>query len=262
MRVWFKRSGRSSSLGNELTAARPRPSERLVHSILASLRPQQAGTRRARLRLGYAGALTAALVGVLAATGGFAYAASAVQQAAHAVHITNNKPRVVAAAAVSSACSQYAVAPVITGMAPTAGKVGTTVTITGSHFSGNSAGTSVTFAGGVAATFDISSDTTIRTTVPAGAKTGPITLTNCKGSASTGTFKVIPPKKKHHKPHYCMVPNVRGDRFGNARKTIARHHCGVGKVKRITAGRKHKNRVIAQSPHPGKHLRQGGKVNL
>src|SRR5579884_4061783 len=113
----FKRfkQRRVSPLESELTAERPEPSARLVHSIVALLNPRGTGSRAPRLRLGYAGALTAALVGVLAATGGFAYAASAVQRAAHAVHITSSKPRVAASAAVSSACSQYAMAPVVTG---------------------------------------------------------------------------------------------------------------------------------------------------
>src|SRR5438270_3310974 len=57
--------------------------------------------------------------------------------------------------------------------APTFGQLGTGVTITGANFAG---ATAVSF-NGVAATFTESSPGTITTTVPAGATTGPITVT-------------------------------------------------------------------------------------
>ena len=138
MRSLFRRfrHARASSLEAELLAARPEPPQRLVESIVAMVRPRS-GARPARLRLGFAGGLTVALVAVAGATGGFSYAASAVAHVTRAVHVTSAKPSPAPVAAVSSACSQYAVAPIVTGIAPTSGKVGTSVVITGSNFSGD-----------------------------------------------------------------------------------------------------------------------------
>jgi cytochrome c peroxidase len=74
--------------------------------------------------------------------------------------------------------------------APTFGPVGTGVTITGTAFTG---ATAVSF-NGVAATFTVSPSGTITTTVPAGATTGPITVTT-PGSGplkTTTRFTVTP----------------------------------------------------------------------
>jgi hypothetical protein len=74
--------------------------------------------------------------------------------------------------------------------APTFGPVGTGVTITGTTFIG---ATAVSF-NGVAATFTVSPSGTITTTVPAGATTGPITVTT-PGSGpvvTTTRFTVTP----------------------------------------------------------------------
>ena len=185
------RHGRITPLEGELLAARPQPPERLVESIVAMVRPRS-GARPARLRLAFAGALTVALVAVAGATGGFSYAASAIAHATRAVHVTSAKPSPAPLAAVSSACSQYAVAPIITGIAPTSGKVGTSVVITGDNFSGDSAITSVTFSGAASASFTINSDTQLTTTVPVTAHTGVITVSNCVGSATSGTFTLLP----------------------------------------------------------------------
>ncbi len=79
--------------------------------------------------------------------------------------------------------------PPIDSFEPSNGIVGTLVTIRGSGFSTVS---DVSF-GGVAATFTAVSDTEITTNVPAGASTGPITVTNATGVTTTGTFAVIVP---------------------------------------------------------------------
>nr|WP_249355532.1 IPT/TIG domain-containing protein [Chloracidobacterium sp. D] len=80
--------------------------------------------------------------------------------------------------------------PTITSFSPTSGPVGTSVTITGTNFTGT---TDVRF-NGVAATFTVNSNTQITATVPAGATTGPITVTNPAGTATSGTnFVVILP---------------------------------------------------------------------
>jgi hypothetical protein len=76
--------------------------------------------------------------------------------------------------------------PTITSVSPNSGKVGATVTIGGTNLTG----ASVTF-NGVAAVVTASSDTSLTTTVPAGATTGTLRVANIGGAATT-TFTVIP----------------------------------------------------------------------
>jgi large repetitive protein len=79
-------------------------------------------------------------------------------------------------------------APIISGFSPTSGPVGTVVTITGTNFTG---ATAVKF-GSTSAIFNVISDTSITATVPAGAKTGKISVTNSSGTrTSRGVFKVL-----------------------------------------------------------------------
>ena len=78
--------------------------------------------------------------------------------------------------------------PTITSFTPASGLVATAVTITGTHFTG---ATIVAF-NGTPAGFTIDSDTQIQTTVPAGATTGKISVTNADGSGLSATdFTVI-----------------------------------------------------------------------
>jgi hypothetical protein len=81
-------------------------------------------------------------------------------------------------------------APTITSFTPTAGPVGTTVTITGTNLTG---ATSVKF-NGVSATITSNTATQIVTKVPTGATTGPITVTTASGTATSATnFTVTGP---------------------------------------------------------------------
>jgi hypothetical protein len=81
-------------------------------------------------------------------------------------------------------------APTITSFSPMSGPVGTTVTITGTNFTG---ATSVKF-NGVTATFIVNTATKITATVPTGATTGPISVTTAGGTAtSTSNFTVTTP---------------------------------------------------------------------
>jgi hypothetical protein len=77
-----------------------------------------------------------------------------------------------------------AVAPTVDSFDPTSGPVGTQVVITGTGFTG---ATEVSFGGTAAPGFTIDSDVQITVSVPAGATTGPITVTNPDGPGSSAT---------------------------------------------------------------------------
>jgi len=78
-------------------------------------------------------------------------------------------------------------APIITGFTPTNGSAGTEVTISGTNFIGTSA---VAF-NGVAAAFNFDSNSQIRASVPAGATTGVISVTNNNGTGSSASAFMI-----------------------------------------------------------------------
>ncbi|MGZ8612628.1 MAG: IPT/TIG domain-containing protein [Actinomycetota bacterium] len=86
----------------------------------------------------------------------------------------------------------FAAAPTITSFAPTCGPVGTSVIITGTAFQdAPSAVSAVTFNSTAATTFTVNSDTQITATVPAGATSGAIAVTDSEGTAtSTVSFTV------------------------------------------------------------------------
>ena len=78
--------------------------------------------------------------------------------------------------------------PAVSSIMPNLGNVGTVVTITGVNFTGVNA---VKFAGAVATSFTVNSDTQITATVPGGAMDGPLVLSkpNCE-DLQAGTFSV------------------------------------------------------------------------
>jgi hypothetical protein len=82
--------------------------------------------------------------------------------------------------------------PTITGFSPTAGRVGTLVTMTGTNFDPVPARNTVR-VNGTAAPVETATPTTLTARVPAGATTGPIAVTTVAGTAtSTGVFLVLP----------------------------------------------------------------------
>lgn len=83
--------------------------------------------------------------------------------------------------------------PTITSFTPPAGPTGVTVVITGTNFDPVAANNTVAF-NGVAAVVTASTATTITTTVPTAASTGPITVTVAANTATSPTdFVVTPP---------------------------------------------------------------------
>ena len=79
----------------------------------------------------------------------------------------------------------------ISSFTPDIGPPSTEVTITGSHFTGT---TDVQFNGSSVSAFTVSFDTQIRATAPAGAATGPISVTNPAGTGTSGSnFTVTSP---------------------------------------------------------------------
>ena len=94
--------------------------------------------------------------------------------------------------ALPGADAALAAPPTIASFDPTSGVIGATVEISGSGFGDSSDVTAVTF-NGTAATFDVNSNVLITATVPAGATTGPIAVTDSEGTAtSTTDFTVTP----------------------------------------------------------------------
>jgi hypothetical protein len=78
-------------------------------------------------------------------------------------------------------------APTISGFSPSSGSPGTPVSISGTGFTGT---TSVTFHG-TAASFTVGSDSQVTATVPSGATSGAIAVTNSAGTAtSSSSFTV------------------------------------------------------------------------
>src|SRR5205085_3427501 len=74
--------------------------------------------------------------------------------------------------------------PSVSGLSPQTAHIGDVVTIAGSHLTG---ATNVSF-NGVNATPIVDSDTQVRATVPTGATTGLVTVTNPLGSGSSSPY--------------------------------------------------------------------------
>lgn len=106
---------------------------------------------------------------------------------------SDGKPDIVAISSVNSNANIYinntssapiTPAPTITSFTPTSGLVGTSVTITGNHFTATSA---VSFNNVAASSFTVNSATQITATVAAGSSTGAIRVTTGGGTATSST---------------------------------------------------------------------------
>mgnify|MGYP002776999569 CR=1 FL=1 len=109
--------------------------------------------------------------------------------------LTHNGTTLTAAAATDAFVARFAPpvsgppAPVVSGLNPTSGPVGTVVTISGSNLSGP---TGVTF-NGTAASFSAVSGGSLTATVPTGATSGPVVVSTGGGASNGLTFTVTTP---------------------------------------------------------------------
>ena len=106
--------------------------------------------------------------------------------------------------AVSATCAPPL--PVITGLSPATGPVGTVVTITGTNFTG---ATSVTLNGVAITGFTVVNATTITFAVPAGATSGNVVVTTPNG-ASAGSpfaFTVVTAAASARRSEFSVWPN-------------------------------------------------------
>jgi hypothetical protein len=92
---------------------------------------------------------------------------------------------------------------------------------------------------------------------------GPCAVVLNPDTTVTATFdKSSPPPISTNTTTKCVVPNVKGKTLAAAKRAIKSHYCGVGKVTKIKSTKKHRGKVISQSPKAGKHLKKGSKVAL
>lgn len=135
---------------------------------------------------------TAAAGGFINAAGGSIVAATQLR-AVVPFGATNGPIRVISPGGThvtGSNLTVFVLAPVINDFTPLNGLPGSSVTLNGANFVG---ATNVSF-NGVAATFNVSADTQITTTVPATATTGPISVSTSGGSVTSSVPFYLPPR--------------------------------------------------------------------
>jgi kumamolisin len=127
---------------------------------------------------------------------------------------------------VALAWSSDLLTPQVSGFSPTSGAAGTVVTITGLNLTG---ATSVDFHG-TEAGFTVNSDTQITATVPTGATTGPISITNLVGTgASSADFTIssAPPNDQFANATLITGSNaVTGTNIGGSKESGEPSHAG------------------------------------
>jgi phosphatidylserine decarboxylase len=81
--------------------------------------------------------------------------------------------------------------PLISGVTPASGTIGAAVRISGNYFGASQGKSTVTF-NGVEAAVSSWTNTVIMCTIPVGATTGPVLVTNLAGESNEKTFTVKP----------------------------------------------------------------------
>jgi hypothetical protein len=83
-------------------------------------------------------------------------------------------------------------------------------------------------------------------------------------SAASAPTDVVaaPPPPPPPPVRRCVVPNVRGQSFRQAKAAIVRAHCATGRVRKAYSRSVRRGRVLSQRPRAGTRLPRGSKVNL
>ncbi|MCC3153338.1 FG-GAP-like repeat-containing protein, partial [Hymenobacter sp. BT770] len=113
---------------------------------------------------------------------------TALAQGSHTVRATAQSTGSTVSA--NSNTNQFTVgtAPTLTGISPTSGPVGTSVTLTGTNLTG---ATGVSFNGTVTSTFTSNNGTQLVLNVPTGATSGNVTVTTAGGTSNGVAFTVV-----------------------------------------------------------------------
>jgi autotransporter-associated beta strand protein len=106
------------------------------------------------------------------------------------VGATTGTIQVVTSGGTATSGSNFIVAPVISSFTPTSGAVGTSVTITGTNFTG---ATAVSFNSTPAVSYVVNSSTQITATIPVGTTSGTIQVVTPAGTGTSSTSLIIPP---------------------------------------------------------------------
>lgn len=118
---------------------------------------------------------------------------------------------VVAMTANQAATARFEPVPTITSVSPVSGSVGTSVVVTGTNLAGVA---EVRFSGGatgVPAVFTVMSPTSILTSVPGGAASGPIRATAVGGTASSAVFTISGKAKAPTVASFSPTSGIVGD---------------------------------------------------
>ena len=94
---------------------------------------------------------------------------------------------------LSGVTAVQAASPTVLALLPLTGPVGTSVTITGLGFQDASPATGVSFNGTAATSFTVDSPTQITATVPVGATTGTVSVTDSEGTGTSALPFVVTP---------------------------------------------------------------------
>jgi hypothetical protein len=124
-------------------------------------------------------------------------------------------------------CSATALPPAITSLSPTSGTIGTTVTINGKYFGATQGTVSFNNTGAAVSSW---SDTSITCTVPKGATTGPVVVTNEVGPSKGKNFKVPLPAITSLSPTSGTIGTtvtINGKYFGATQGTVSFNNTGA-----------------------------------
>ena len=146
--------------------------------------------------------------------------------------------------------------PEVASITPSFGPVtgGSVLTISGKYFSNASA---VKFGSTPAASFTVDSDTEITVTTPRVLRPGKVDLsiTTVAGDNANTRFD-------DYVYRACVVPVVKGKTLKKAKSILRRAGCKLGHVKKVEAPAKKQDKILKQTPRPGKVLAPGARVRV